>query len=686
MDSKETTDKKYKLKYSAQELENKLDKVNQEYSLEEKEKLNDLKNYDDSQIKSDINTLSEDKLDKNQGSENSGKVLGTNANGEVIPLNGYGFEYDEKTKMLKYGTDPTSNLNQGIGLDDTLSKKGYAADAGAVGELKEDLAQLDFTYEWSEYELTGLNDISNYTAGGISSAGDSTNSHYMRNETDFYFVIPQNKRLKITSNSQQNKSIAIVYYDENKNYVKTIGDVSSNASLVTEQEIENSYSYFRIVFGYWSSPTVHQAHIDELVPLLKCYQHSVVCGLKRNVNSNTEKIYTLEQKMGELPDYYLDELSRVQNEILNNLSYNSVIFGVFTDIHYNSSGDNAESVNNRQINAMRKIADSLPLDFTLDGGDLLTYCTHDYSKKIINQSIAAFSGCRIPHFIAKGDHDSAQTDTKISKTEWAARTYPYMKDVVFCEEEKNNYYYDIPNKKTRFICLDTGTAFAGDTGTDMTSDFNKTIDWLLNDVFTDDVKNGWRFILFSHAPLDYEWNVGMVKRGSLSSVRLGQIAILQILDALNSSTIYNQPIVEQESKNFYRDENGVLTQDTSKSVETYICTRFSVAHSKDFSGWTSKVKLTVSGHCHCDRLNKRTNGIDKTYAIAYTAASSYNGFKSDDYYVPCFGTDGLIAHWNNIENRSIGNISEALMDIYIVSDDIIKKIRFGIGSDYEISL
>ena len=144
MDLKETTDKviKYKLKYSAQELEDKLDKVDQEYSLEEKEKLNGLENYDDSQIKSDVNTLTENKLDKNQGIENSGKVLGTNANGEVIPLNGYGFEYDEETKMLKYGTDPTSNLNQGIGLDDTLSKRGYAADAGAVSELKEDLGQL----------------------------------------------------------------------------------------------------------------------------------------------------------------------------------------------------------------------------------------------------------------------------------------------------------------------------------------------------------------------------------------------------------------------------------------------------------------------------------------------------------------------------------------------------------------
>ena len=95
------------------------------------------------------------KLDKNQGTENSGKVLGTNANGEVIPLNGYGFEYDEETKMLKYGTDPTSNLNQGIGLDDTLSKRGYAADAGAVGELKED---LNAKTEELSYVTNGLQD------------------------------------------------------------------------------------------------------------------------------------------------------------------------------------------------------------------------------------------------------------------------------------------------------------------------------------------------------------------------------------------------------------------------------------------------------------------------------------------------------------------------------------------------
>ena len=216
MDLKETTDKviKYKLKYSAQELEDKLDKVDQEYSLEEKEKLNGLKNYDDSQIKSDVNTLTENKLDKNQGIENSGKVLGTNANGEVIPLNGYGFEYDEETKMLKYGTDPTSNLNQGIGLDDTLSKRGYAADAGAVGELKGDLTQF------------GLKHINLFNTNTITPERYITGDKLTFN-TSFFTT----DYIDVSNINSLTTSYTLwgAFYDENKTYI-------GNANCTSETE------------------------------------------------------------------------------------------------------------------------------------------------------------------------------------------------------------------------------------------------------------------------------------------------------------------------------------------------------------------------------------------------------------------------------------------------------------------
>ena len=85
------------------------------------------------------------KLNKNQGSENSGKIAGINESGDIVPMFPTGVQYNEETNLLEFGTDPNM-LNKGIQLDATLKKTGYAADAGAVGEitnsLKEDLGNF----------------------------------------------------------------------------------------------------------------------------------------------------------------------------------------------------------------------------------------------------------------------------------------------------------------------------------------------------------------------------------------------------------------------------------------------------------------------------------------------------------------------------------------------------------------
>ena len=38
------------------------------------------------------------KFDSNQGTSNAGKLLGTNSSGDVVTIQGYGFEYDETKK------------------------------------------------------------------------------------------------------------------------------------------------------------------------------------------------------------------------------------------------------------------------------------------------------------------------------------------------------------------------------------------------------------------------------------------------------------------------------------------------------------------------------------------------------------------------------------------------------------
>lgn len=89
------------------------------------------------------------KLNKNQGSENSGKIAGINESGDIVPMFPVSVDYNEETNCLEFGSDQKMELNQGIGLDSTLTKTGYAADAGVVGEITNSLK-------------TRLNDIVGY--------------------------------------------------------------------------------------------------------------------------------------------------------------------------------------------------------------------------------------------------------------------------------------------------------------------------------------------------------------------------------------------------------------------------------------------------------------------------------------------------------------------------------------------
>lgn len=90
------------------------------------------------------------KLNKNQGSENSGKIAGINESGDIVPMFPVSVDYNEETNCLEFGSDQKMELNKGINLDSTLTKTGYAADAGAVGEitnsLKKDLGKLDESF------------------------------------------------------------------------------------------------------------------------------------------------------------------------------------------------------------------------------------------------------------------------------------------------------------------------------------------------------------------------------------------------------------------------------------------------------------------------------------------------------------------------------------------------------------
>lgn len=105
------------------------------------------------------------KLNKNQGSENSGKIAGINESGDIVPMFPVSVDYNEETNCLEFGSDQKMELNKGINLDSTLTKTGYAADAGAVGEitnsLKEDISNKITKFYASSQGETHITDSDN---------------------------------------------------------------------------------------------------------------------------------------------------------------------------------------------------------------------------------------------------------------------------------------------------------------------------------------------------------------------------------------------------------------------------------------------------------------------------------------------------------------------------------------------
>jgi hypothetical protein len=121
------------------------------------------------------------KLNKNQGSENSGKIAGINESGDIVPMFPTGVQYNEETNLLEFGTDPNM-LNKGIQLDATLKKSGYAADSAAVGEnidsLKEDLSTKITKFYASNQGKTHLADSDNGKIMDMMVYGKSEQKQY----------------------------------------------------------------------------------------------------------------------------------------------------------------------------------------------------------------------------------------------------------------------------------------------------------------------------------------------------------------------------------------------------------------------------------------------------------------------------------------------------------------------------
>lgn len=178
------------------------------------------------------------KLDKNQGSENSGKIAGINESGDIVPMFPVGVEYNEETNCLEFGSDQGMKLNQGIGLDSTLTKTGFAADAGVTGKeinsLKESISTKITKFYASSQGETNLQDSDNGKIMDMMLYGKSEQKQYSGKN-----LIDVSEGLEVIGNKTY--TIAV---EAGKSYTITLSQTLKAASSIGGQVAQHWFKFY----------------------------------------------------------------------------------------------------------------------------------------------------------------------------------------------------------------------------------------------------------------------------------------------------------------------------------------------------------------------------------------------------------------------------------------------------------
>lgn len=260
------------------------------------------------------------KLNKNQGSENSGKIAGINESGDIVPMFPVSVDYNEETNCLEFGSDQKMELNKGINLDSTLTKTGYAADAGAVGEitnsLKEDLVELGNKTLHEEYAdlLHGKEPKESWYIDASNGTGRTLAQFFSYIDIDVSEYIGK-KLYPYTSHkgtTVYHSSRSVVFYDESGAFISGTG-VSSN-NPINGIEVPKKSKTASICFNYESDnnqpikPQVYYLAINR--------ENKNKLMLKKDVLIDYEQIQNkpiIPTKMSELEnDIVIDNVNDVQ--------------------------------------------------------------------------------------------------------------------------------------------------------------------------------------------------------------------------------------------------------------------------------------------------------------------------------------------------------------------------------------
>ena len=267
-----------------------------------------------------------------------------------------------------------------------------------------------------------------------------------------------------------------------------------------------------------------------------------------------------------IPNYFVEQLEDKEDRINNAIqstdgNYAALIF--ITDVHWGYNQKNSPALINH-------LCHFTPIDDVVFGGDVITTSFDDSQDAIAlgKEFRQAFDsiGCNMYYLYGNHDNNSDGHPTEVERHLSDEQVFDYLqRGMGECTFGGYfNFFFDRPESKTRFLCLDTGRYYYSQ----LRGNTIETVKFLINAL--NETPAGWRIVLLSHL-----WAHLDSGEPYLSSYMK---TIIRVLDDYNAG------------------KKGIFRY-SGDSVQY------------DFSGILSKIVCCIGGHCHLDSILYSEGGI-----------------------------------------------------------------------------
>lgn len=276
--------------------------------------------------------------------------------------------------------------------------------------------------------------------------------------------------------------------------------------------------------------------------------------------------YLEPEEIVSVPTYFVEHLKEKEDQINNAIlaaagDYAALVF--FTDAHWGNNQKHSPALINQLYH-------STPINDVVFGGDVITTSFDDPPKAIALGKVFRHAydsiGCNMYYLYGNHDNNSDGHPTEVERHLSDEQVYEYLqKGMGECIYGGYfNFYFDRPESKTRFLCLDTGRYYYSQ----LRGNTIETVKFLVNAL--DETPEEWRIVLLSHLWVN-------LKSGEPFLAPYMK-TIIRVLDSFNAG-----------KKGIFRYADDSILY--------------------DFSGASSKIICCIGGHCHLDTIMLSDGGI-----------------------------------------------------------------------------